>query len=662
MAPPTPSGCVSVGVTGHRASYPSFRAGSQAIEAELARVLAIIESAVSSGATSGSPGIGMRMNTLLADGADQTAALIALERGWQLACPIPFGRRLNEAMNAGATSPAQVRCLLAGESCGDPAVDGSVAAIRELAGRASLFELADQDERMTQLLLARLEAPDDAELARLLAAETSKRVALAGEILIEQSDIIVAVWDGRTTAHVGGTGHTMAMALDRGAPVVWIDPARPAAWQVLRAPESLAVRPDADDRPAAEAELRRTVAELLAADARAAHGMSSPGRGTDALSDERWRHRSHPLVHGYRRIEATFGSEPGESRFRSVRQRYETPEEIGTGSGAELLTSVRELPGVANDLAGRIEASILRRFAWADGVSSWLSDRYRGGMIVSFLLSGLAIVGGAAYLPFANASLKWPFATFELLLLTVILLITYFGRRSRWHRRWLETRRVAEYLRHSALLPILGVARAPGRWPRGTETSWPEWYARQAIREVGLPSVRVTTAYLRRMLAGPIACHVETQRDYHVAKSKRLKRVDRRLDHLSDTLFRLAVASVALYLVLKAAVALGLLGAGTLDMLSKYFTLLGVAFPAFGSAVAGIRYFGDFERFGAISEITAEKLDAVQNRIELLLSGPDEAIDYGRVAELARATDDIVFAEIENWQSVFGGKQITIPI
>lgn len=663
MAPPVPSSCVSVGVTGHRASYPSYRANAAAIEAELARVLALVETAAAGdAAASGSSGVRMRMVTLLADGADQSAALVALERGWQLACPIPFGRKLNEAMNGGATSPAQVRRLLAGEACGDAAVDRSVASIRDLAGRASLFELADQDDRMTQLLLARLDAPADAELARLLAAETSKRVALAGGILIEQSDIIVAVWDGRTTAHVGGTGHTMTAALDRGAPVVWIDPARPEAWQVLRAPESLAVHPAAATRAGAEAELRRAVGERVAADPVGAAGEASHAPGADMLSNEPWRRRSHPLTHGYRRIEAAFGSDAGQSRFRSVRQRYETPEAIGAGSGAELLASVRALPGVADDLADRIERSILRRFAFADGVSSWLSDRYRGSMVVSFVLASLAIVGGAAYLPFVDPSLKWPFAAFELLLLLAILAITYFGRHGRWHRRWLETRRVAEYLRHSALLPILGVARAPGRWPRGTETSWPESYARQAIREVGLPPVTVTATYLRQVLAGPLARHVTAQRDYHLAKSKRLKRVDRRLDHLSDTLFRLAVASVAIYLALKSVGGVGLPDTSAADSLSKYFTLFGVALPAFGSAVAGIRYFGDFDRFGAISEITAQKLDAVNDRVDLLLACSKELLDYGRVAELARATDDIVFAEIENWQSVFGGKQITIPV
>lgn len=35
---------------------------------------------------------------------------------------------------------------------------------------------------------------------------------------------------------------------------------------------------------------------------------------------------------------------------------------------------------------------------------------------------------------------------------------------------------------------------------------------------------------------------------------------------------------------------------------------------------------------------------------------------FARVADLAHAVDDDVVAEIENWQAVFGGKHITVPV
>jgi hypothetical protein len=92
------------------------------------------------------------------------------------------------------------------------------------------------------------------------------------------------------------------------------------------------------------------------------------------------------------------------------------------------------------------------------------------------------------------------------------------------------------------------------------------------------------------------------------------------------------------------------------------FTFLGVMFPTVGGAVAGIRYFGDFDRFAAISRISAEKLDGVHRRACLLRAAPDHALDYGSLSDLAHAADEVVVSEIESWQAVFAGKHFTVPV
>ncbi|HEY9218018.1 MAG TPA: hypothetical protein VIO94_08215, partial [Phenylobacterium sp.] len=202
----------------------------------------------------------------------------------------------------------------------------------------------------------------------------------------------------------------------------------------------------------------------------------------------------------------------------------------------------------------------------------------------------------------------------------------------------------------------------PGRWPRGMHTSWPEAYARHKLRDLGLPRVTVTGAYLRAALEAMLREHVLPQREFHLAKARRLATAHRRLDRISEGLFLLAVLWVAGYLAAYAGGKLGLWSIDWLEAASGIVTFFGVLFPTFGGAIAGIRYFGDFERFAAISDVTAEKLEAVAARTRLLLAAPDEALDWGRAAELARLVDEIVFTEIENWQAVFGGKHITVPV
>ena len=106
-------------------------------------------------------------------------------------------------------------------------------AIRALYGQARLFELADDDPEVEAAFLAMHDAPDNRAAAQIFAADSSLRVALAAKLVIEQSDFIIAVWDGERTSLVGGTGHTVAAALETGAPVIWIDAAAPGRLLVL---------------------------------------------------------------------------------------------------------------------------------------------------------------------------------------------------------------------------------------------------------------------------------------------------------------------------------------------------------------------------------------------------------------------------------------------
>lgn len=646
--PPIPRARLGVGVTGHRAAHPSFVGHEEAVEAAMAEILALVDAAVSAASEASAP---TRLHTLLADGADVMAAEMALGRGWELVAPLPFGRKLNTAINALPLTAADANALLEGGEPADPDTARRAAVLDTLSNRAHLFTLADRDDTIAALFAAQLADPAAAAAAQLYGAETARRVALAGRILVEQSDIVVAVWDGATTALVGGTGHTVEAALEAGAPVVWIEPASAPQWRILHAPEALANR-SAASGASAHARLREIVAETLAPD--------GGNEVTDGLGRESWHPRSHRLTHAYRRIEALFGG--GGKRLRSLSQEYETPASISSGSFAWLRKGLAELPGGDPALDTVIDRQVLHRFAWADAVSARLSDKYRGGMIVSFVLSSLAIVGGLAYLPFVGPEAKWPFALFELALLLAIVAITVAGTRRRWHERWFETRRVAEYLRHAPIMLALGAARAPGRWPRSTDTPWPEWHVRQSLREVGLPRMEITGGYLRGALTALLDRHVTGQRDYHRVKAERLANVHHNLDRLSETLFMLAIVSVIAFIALWGAARLGLVDAVLVDHAAKPFTVLGVLFPTFGAGIAGIRYFGDFERFSAISEVTAEKLDAVHDRIALLEGAPDAMLDYGRVVELVHAADDIVVAEIENWQAVFGGKHITVPV
>lgn len=663
-APPVPPARLNLAVTGHRDGNSAFAANRSGVEVVLAEILGVISDAVKAEAAHG-PIATTRFHSMLAEGVDLLAAEQALARGWELVAPLPFGLDLNVAVNALPVLADDAKAMIAGDAPASIDVKRRADAIRHVANRALLFELADRDRTMANLFLAGLQFPDDRRKADTFAAESSLRVENAARVMIEHSDMLIGVWDGVTRAFIGGTGHTIQLALEMGAPVVWIDANAPDRWRILYNPESLAsVHVAAAPGATRNAELHALVrASMSPAPARKAHGHGSRDHeGPEAFNHERWREKSNPLFHGYRRMEALFGADTWKGRLRNLRQNYETPDTISKGSAADTLTHARSLPGQDGAFIDAVETNTVRRFAWADGISAYLSDAYRGGMTLNFILAPLSIVGGIAYLPFASSHEKWIFAGLELALLAGILAITMIGQKRRWHARWFETRRVAEYVRHALVMLPLGVVRSPSRWPKGAETSWPEWYARRSLREAGLPRAKLTQPYLRAALQNLLATHVVQQRDYHRYKAKRLAAAHHNLDKLSEALFALAVLSVSTYLVLKFGGVQHWWPKALADKNSYLFTFLGVALPTFGAAIAGIRYFGDFERFSSISEITAEKLSGIHARITQLLAGPEAALDYGQVADLAREVDETVINEIESWQAVFAGKHVAVPV
>ncbi len=649
VVPPLPAPVLSLGVTGHRANNSDFVAHE-------ARIAAVMEQIFTAIAAAAGPAR-VRLHSLLADGTDQLAADGALARGWELVAPLPFGRALNQAINAHPASPADARLLLDGKPARGAKTALRAGAIAALEARARLFELGDADAAIAALYLAMVDAPTDVAAAQRYASAASRRVALAGRVMIEQSDLMIAVWDGASRDAVGGTGHTLASALVAGVTVVLIDCCNPEGWRLITDLEAL----DQVAEPPPEPNARASA--LAATIAAALHPADQGAEAALALAPSAWRATSNPLFHGYRRVETLFGG--GGRPWRSLRMVHEPPQDIASGSGAPMLQALTSLPGADPAWPRAVGQAVLQRFAWADGISTRFSDLYRGGMVANFLASGAAVLAGLAYLPTAGPEWKHVFAAVEFLLLGTIVLTTWLATRYHWHDHWFETRRAAEYLRHAPFLMALGVVRPAGRWPKGghgERAAWPEYHARHALREAGLPPVRVGQSWLRAVLDGLLIPHLASQRDYHRIKARRLDTVHHRLDRVSTTSFQLAVVAVALWLLFWAGGILGVFPVLWAEKTAKLFTFLGVMFPTIGGAVAGIRYFGDFDRFAAISRISAEKLDAVHRRATLLRAAPVSALDYGALSDLAHAADDVVVSEIESWQAVFAGKHFTVPV
>ena len=353
-APPQPRPCFALGVTGHRLANPLLAANlaetSAVLDAVFVRIAALVAEA---------GGANPRLHSLLNDGTDQIAAELALTLGWELVAPLPFGQALDCAINATPPTPEDAEALLAGGEPADPACAARAGALRAIGAKARRFELAERDAEIAALYLARLRDMGDATKFQAASFAMSERVALAGRVMIEQSDLIVAVWDGASTRLIGGTGATIAHALELGTPVLWIDPRTPADWRVLFLPEELAAGSAA--RPDRQAVLAGLVSDTIGT----VEMATRKGRvaGPNALAPEHWRPKSPRFWHAYRRIEALFGEQGLAGRFRSLRQTYAIPDAAATVTEGSQLADVSALAGQEPGFAERIGAAVLRRFA-----------------------------------------------------------------------------------------------------------------------------------------------------------------------------------------------------------------------------------------------------------------------------------------------------------
>ncbi len=354
-APPAPSPRLSLAVTGHRDEHPDFATNRAAIEQVLTGLFDQIETVAKQATSTAAP---TRLHSLLVGGTDQMAMALGKARGWELVAPLPFGRELNVAINAAPLTLADGQALLTGGTADDPAVQARAQSLRGWTDASHVFAMAERDSALAALLTAKLAAPQELHAAQAFSFAASERVALAARVMIEQSDVLIALWDGTSTSFTGGTGATVAQALDMGCPVVWVNVRDPAAWRLLFSAEALAGlhagMPQAADREALLDSLLRDAVGAGAHAKAAAHGSYAAGQA--ALSAKRWRARSSRLWHGYRRIEALFGADTAKARLRNLRQTYETPEAILSGSAQPLLAATIALPGQDHPFAERIKA------------------------------------------------------------------------------------------------------------------------------------------------------------------------------------------------------------------------------------------------------------------------------------------------------------------
>ena len=556
-APPQLPFVLSVGVTGHR--IETLPAGSaETLRSRIRDVLALAADAGMALYREEQDCFApvpprLRFVSAIADGADQIAAEVALELGWELQTVLPFER-------------AEYRATL------------------------STDEARDRFDALLARSFCVLELPGHGE--RLIDA-----YVMTGRATVAHCDMLIAVWDGLPPRGRGGTGEVVQLAITRGTAVAHLPPDPAVPGRLLWAAFDPAVLTTADE-PTAERPLDEDNMEALL------RGLLMPPpdpqeqkflkRFTHEHSRQIRARVEYPLLlaaAGVRRFgRRDFTNKHCEAEIRDEWRCY------------------RE--GCVDPLQISAPMDLLEEaYSWADRLATHFAQTYRSGHIFSFVLGGFAVCLGLS--AFMAPQLQFDFAVLEMLITIAIILNAAVGSRNEWHRRWLDYRQLAERLRPMRSFKLLGIAAPdpPGTPTNPIATRWIDWYASAVWRGTGCPSGSIDRPRAVLLAKAIAEYEVAPQVSYHLHHAHQIELLDRRLERVGNILFL-----ATLFVSIATIIGLGL-GDNYVSSYSNWFTLVSAGFPALGTAVFGIRFQGDFGGDAVRSLATSNTLREIEQEL-----------------------------------------------
>ena len=596
-----PDLCLAVGVTGHRLErMPNvdMTALHETIAGLLARVR---QAAVAAGAKHASQFSSsvprMRLVTALANGADTIAADAALAAGWRLDACLPFVR--DEYANDFAAGEERER-------------------FGQLLDRASAtFALAG--------------VRDDADVA----------YEAVGRVLLDQVDVLLAVWDGDVGRGRGGTARVVADAIGRHIPVIHVDTlggnAPVLLWSGLADFEI--EQPTSDNVPSADA----AVALPLVIQALCAPPDNPIDKRMLArFYRERARLRTPALP--YPLLLAMTGT-------RSLDWSDLKPATAETCAArlAEQLAQVAD----AGTYGQALMAKLVARYGVADSAATYFAQVFRSGFVANFGLAAIAVLLALSgpLIP----DYKLSIITTELGVIFIIFLNTRAGNRAGWHECWMDDRHLAEQLRSLAMTSALGnlnLRAGSGRTnDSGALPGWVHWLARATARELGMPNATADAAYLSRVHAAATGL-VSDQIEYHRANAKRMHKLAHRLHQAGQYLFGGTIVACVAWITAKlAGIPMIVGGVG----LTEIVTALTAVLPAFGAALYGISMQGAFAGVADRSDATVARMERLKRALK------DDPLDYSRLIARLRRLADIMLTDVEHWRTTYQARPLKLP-
>lgn len=570
----------------------------------------------------------LRAMSPLAEGVDRIFASAALDAGYSLTAVLPFSREEYEQDFSPEKKP-------------EPE---SLDTFRSLLKRSdTVFEL------------------DGTRSDESYAYQT------AGEVVLNQSDILIVVWDGERKNLRGGTEFSLDTALGRGIPVALIDAKAPHHWLLLTDRRQL--RDLLEDEGAMItlressdlSTLKDVTLSLLGfpkSSVASHHGhqllRDDPNLGWNSFIKERRPCCNLAILWKW------FRNILGQNRW--------LPLSIWVSPYEDAVTD--EWPRKTDHPVARVIDQLRPFYAWPDKLADRYADGYRSAFMLAYLLAAFAVAFALA--PYALGmeetapGIHHPgdlvFAVLEALAILTIITLVVIGRKLRWHQRWLDYRLLAEIIRHQRIVAPLGGMRAAPTVPAhlasygNPASSWMGWYARSLERAVGLPTARVDREYLGHSL-GDLQTLLKGQVSFHQTTADRCETIEHRLHWTELVLFGATLACCLLHIA-------GWVG--WVHLRGPVLTFFCGFFPVLGASLAGIVNQGEFRRIAQQSRSMVERLQVQLRELDELSQSLAKTAQHPEqwsadIANAATVSARIMVTEVLGWRVIFQDRPLNPP-
>lgn len=617
--PPRPPLILHVGVLGHR-PVPEKRPmpDVDALRSVIRDILQRIQDAVAGLAsahgdifsldqTGDHAGGIVRVISSLAEGADQWVADEALRLGYELQTPMPFG--------------------------GDEyAKDFQGSALTEFN------RLKDQASAILELDGCRNRKRESYEAA--------------GRLVIGQSDLIIAIWDGLDEKGRGGTAQMVRESLRNGVPVVWIKWAAPEQWQLLDTSQWRVLQ-NADELKGEFTRLTALINDILIPpDLKAIQKQRTQTNGRERYFNETKR-QWNVLGCMWRLLRWLV-------LFKNPKCVWRLPSYLAK-TNEDWQKEWKKPSKFNKSLVDWIDKPYLVHYAWANRSALFYGDLHRSYTALNYILGTLAVLCALLGIPsLVNGHRETAAILLELASIGLIIFLTLRGAIGHWHERWIQYRILAERLRIARFLDLLGGGRQHFTLPAHLGTygnpadTWVYWHYRSVSRSAGLPNIQFSSAFLQSVQAAWRDILIESQIEYHKNNEHDLSTVDHRLHWLANSLFGVTFIVCAIHFSLVNAMKHVPIWAAIL------LITLNALLPAFGAAVAAIRNQGEFHRIAQRSRAMYEELVD----LKLLLSQIAPRGEELKSLEIRRVIEQVarlMINETLDWRIVFQDRPLALP-